>query len=96
MTASWRGPTRLRDPGEAPPRPPENKESKPLTGKAASFDIDGTLIKTNVVHAYGYYGMNEGSLTGILRRPCGASAIEAQCRVQSCEALTAQPSKTHR
>ena len=46
--------------------PPQ--EPKPLTGKAAFFDIDGTLISTNVVHAYGYYAMNEGSVPGILRR----------------------------
>ncbi len=37
-------------------------------GKAAFFDIDGTLIKTNVVHAYSYYAMNEGSVGGILGR----------------------------
>lgn len=41
---------------------------KPATGKAAFFDIDGTLISTNVVHAYGYYALNEGSVTGILAR----------------------------
>lgn len=38
------------------------------SSKAAFFDIDGTLISTNVVHAYGYYAMNEGSLTGIIGR----------------------------
>lgn len=43
-------------------------EPKAPTGKAAFFDIDGTLISTNVVHAYGYYATNEGSVTGILRR----------------------------
>lgn len=37
-------------------------------GKAAFFDVDGTLIGTNVVHAYGYYAMNEGSVLGILSR----------------------------
>lgn len=37
-------------------------------GKAAFFDVDGTLISTNVVHAYGYYAMNEGSYSGIARR----------------------------
>lgn len=42
--------------------------SKTLTGKAAFFDIDGTLISTNVVHAYGYYAMNEGSVKGIVGR----------------------------
>lgn len=43
-------------------------ESKSPAGKAAFFDIDGTLISTNVVHAYGYYAMNEGSITGIVGR----------------------------
>ena len=37
-------------------------------GKAAFFDVDGTLISTNVVHAYGYYAMNEGSYSGIVKR----------------------------
>lgn len=37
-------------------------------GKAAFFDIDGTLISTNVVHAYGYYAQNEGSAVGMLGR----------------------------
>ncbi len=37
-------------------------------GKAAFFDIDGTLISTNVVHAYGYYATNEGSVAGIAGR----------------------------
>ena len=49
------------------PHPPA-AEPKPLTGKAAFFDIDGTLISTNVVHAYGYYAMNEGSVKGIVGR----------------------------
>lgn len=40
----------------------------PSAGKAAFFDIDGTLISTNVVHAYGYYAMNSGSVTGIFGR----------------------------
>ncbi len=37
-------------------------------GKAAFYDVDGTLISTNVVHAFGYYAMNEGSVMGILGR----------------------------
>jgi HAD superfamily hydrolase (TIGR01490 family) len=49
-------------------------EPRPLTGKAAFFDIDGTLISTNVVHAYGYYAMNEGSLLGILGRSLKTAA----------------------
>lgn len=47
---------------------PEQGAPTPATGKAAFFDIDGTLISTNVVHAYGYYALNEGSVTGILAR----------------------------
>jgi HAD superfamily hydrolase (TIGR01490 family) len=54
---------------DAPPAEP-----KPLTGKAAFFDIDGTLISTNVVHAYGYYAMNEGSVRGILGRSAATIA----------------------
>lgn len=46
----------------------EHGAPKPATGQAAFFDVDGTLIRTNVVHAYGYYALNEGSLTGILTR----------------------------
>lgn len=40
----------------------------PAQGKAAFYDVDGTLISTNVVHAFGYYAMNEGSVMGILGR----------------------------
>jgi HAD superfamily hydrolase (TIGR01490 family) len=43
-------------------------------GKAAFYDIDGTLISTNVVHAFGYYAMNEGSITGILGRTASTIA----------------------
>jgi HAD superfamily hydrolase (TIGR01490 family) len=35
--------------------------------RAASFyDVDGTLIRTNVVHAYAYYAVNNPSLVGKL------------------------------
>ncbi|MCC6334391.1 MAG: HAD-IB family hydrolase [Myxococcales bacterium] len=47
---------------------PAHTEGSASPGKAAFFDIDGTLISTNVVHAYGYYAMNEGSALGILQR----------------------------
>ncbi len=33
-----------------------------MAGKAAFFDVDGTLVRTNIVHAFAYYAMNEGSL----------------------------------
>jgi HAD superfamily hydrolase (TIGR01490 family) len=32
--------------------------------KAAFFDIDGTLVRTNIVHAFAYYAMNQGSIFG--------------------------------
>ncbi len=32
--------------------------------KAAFFDVDGTLVRTNIVHAFAYYAMNQGTLFG--------------------------------
>jgi HAD superfamily hydrolase (TIGR01490 family) len=32
--------------------------------RAAFFDVDGTLVRTNVVHAFAYYAMNQGTLFG--------------------------------
>lgn len=52
-------------------KPPE-VSARP--GRAAFFDVDGTLISTNVVHAFGYYAQNEGSVTGILKRSLGTVA----------------------
>ena len=43
-------------------------------GKAAFYDVDGTLIRTNVVHAYAYYALNEGSIRGIMRRTASTLA----------------------
>ncbi len=31
---------------------------------AAFYDVDGTLVSTNVVHAFGYYAANRGTLVG--------------------------------
>jgi HAD superfamily hydrolase (TIGR01490 family) len=39
-----------------------------MPAKAAFFDVDGTLVKTNVVHVYAYYAMNRGSLLGMAGR----------------------------
>jgi HAD superfamily hydrolase (TIGR01490 family) len=36
--------------------------------KAAFYDVDGTLVRTNVVDAYTYYAMNQGSLLGAAAR----------------------------
>lgn len=33
-------------------------------GRAAFFDVDGTLVSTNIVHAFAFYAMNQGSIFG--------------------------------
>jgi len=32
--------------------------------RAAFFDVDGTLVRTNIVHAFAFYAMNQGTITG--------------------------------
>ena len=39
---------------------------KKLTGSAAFYDVDGTLIKANIVHTFAYYAINQPTLTGSL------------------------------
>ena len=36
--------------------------------RAAFFDVDGTLVATNVVHAYAFYVMNRGTIFGTANR----------------------------
>ena len=36
----------------------------PDKAKAAFFDVDGTLVRTNIVHAFAFYAMNQGSILG--------------------------------
>lgn len=36
----------------------------PDSGRAAFFDVDGTLVRTNIVHAFAYFAMNQGSILG--------------------------------
>jgi hypothetical protein len=44
-----------------------------IPGKAAAFyDVDGTLLRTNVIHAYAYYAVNLPTLA--LRKPSTASS----------------------
>ncbi|SEK35395.1 MULTISPECIES: HAD family hydrolase [Stigmatella] len=45
-----------------------------MPAKAAFYDVDGTLVKTNVVHVYAYYAMNRGSLLGMAGRTLGTVA----------------------
>ncbi|MCA9558586.1 MAG: HAD family phosphatase [Myxococcales bacterium] len=41
---------------------------------AAFYDVDGTLVSTNVVHVYAYYARNVPTLTGKLKRSVGLAA----------------------
>src|SRR6185295_3241902 len=45
-----------------------------MSAKAAFYDVDGTLVRTNIVHSYAYYAMNRGSLSGIAGRTLGTVA----------------------
>lgn len=45
-----------------------------MSTKAAFYDVDGTLVRTNIVHAYAYYAMNRGSVRGITARTLGTVA----------------------
>src|SRR5947209_9861902 len=36
--------------------------------RGAFFDVDGTLVSTNVVHAYAYYVFNRGTIFGTAQR----------------------------
>ena len=39
---------------------------KPFSTSAAFYDVDGTLIKTNIVHAFAYYALNQPTVIGSL------------------------------
>ncbi|MCI0570200.1 MAG: HAD-IB family hydrolase [Myxococcaceae bacterium] len=45
-----------------------------MSSKAAFFDVDGTLVRTNIVHTYAYYAMNSGGLRRIAARTLGVAA----------------------
>jgi HAD superfamily hydrolase (TIGR01490 family) len=45
-----------------------------MPAKAAFYDVDGTLVKTNVVHVYAYYAMNRGSILGMAGRSLSTAA----------------------
>jgi len=36
----------------------------PSPKRAAFFDVDGTLVRTNIVHAFAFYALNQGSIFG--------------------------------
>jgi HAD superfamily hydrolase (TIGR01490 family) len=43
---------------------PQGEQPATRWDRAAFFDVDGTLVKTNVVHAYAHYVFNRGTLLG--------------------------------
>lgn len=45
-----------------------------MPGKAAFFDVDGTLVRTNIVHAFAYYALNDGSLRATALRALATAA----------------------
>ncbi len=45
-----------------------------MDGRAAFFDVDGTLVGTNIVHAFAYYALNEGSLRSTALRTAATAA----------------------
>ncbi|MGA9524662.1 MAG: HAD-IB family hydrolase [Myxococcaceae bacterium] len=45
-----------------------------MNARAAFYDVDGTLVRTNIVHAYAYYAMNRGSIRGAVARTLGTVA----------------------
>ncbi len=49
----------------------ESDHSRPT---AAFYDVDGTLIRTNVVHAYAYYAVNTPEITRRLTKTAGLLA----------------------
>jgi HAD superfamily hydrolase (TIGR01490 family) len=41
-------------------------DGAPQTGRAAFYDVDGTLIRTNIVHAFAWYARHQPTLSGSL------------------------------
>lgn len=39
-----------------------DKPARPFATSAAFYDVDGTLIRTNIVHAFAYYALNQPTL----------------------------------
>ena len=51
-----------------------SSNGSPAQKAAAFYDVDGTLFKTNVVHAYAYYALNAPKITNRLARTAGLLA----------------------
>jgi HAD superfamily hydrolase (TIGR01490 family) len=67
------GPGSAADPSDAPAREGDAhpRHGAPETSpafEAAFFDVDGTLVRTNLVHLYAYYAFNTGSIADTAKR----------------------------
>ena len=45
-----------------------------VSRQAAFFDVDGTLVRTNIVHAFAFYAMNQGTIFGTAWRTARTAA----------------------
>ena len=52
----------------APTIQPQGPTKDARWDRGAFFDVDGTLVSTNVVHAYAHYVVNRGTIFGTARR----------------------------
>ena len=55
--------------------PGQEKVEAQRWDRGAFFDVDGTLVSTNVVHAYAYYVLNRGTLLGTAGRVLSGLAM---------------------
>lgn len=67
------------DSRDRPPAPPSDPSSSRSSGRssgeaAAFYDLDGTLIRTNLVHVFGYYARNDQGLLRSLRSVLATAA----------------------
>ena len=60
------------DPSTSNPLAARPSAEAPL--EAAFFDVDGTIVRTNLVHLYAYYAFNTGSIAETARRAAGLFA----------------------
>lgn len=47
---------------------PAHAQNAPAGRAAAFYDVDGTLIRTNIVHAFAWYARNQPTLSGSLKK----------------------------
>lgn len=62
------------DAAASPAPSPHGRRAAGGAQKAAFYDVDGTLVRTNIVHVYAYYAMNRGALGEMAGRTLGVAA----------------------